>query len=294
MIVRAVLLLCCLWPMWASGADVRAVVTIIEGDAALVREARRYALAEGVRLRADDIVETGAKAGLVRLEFNDGSIADLGPSTAVLLAPKFSAERDRRAAELYVRDGWIKFSADQAGKRNRFAASGYDATEIEGVAVGYLGAAEKFAFAETGPVRLVERNGGKAGQGIALKGGESYLQRGTAKAAVNTRPPADMLERMPRAFRDTLPPLAERYKSKEVLPKEQRQVDYADVQGWLAAERPLRAAFVARWRALADDPGFRQGLVANLRAHPEWDRVLFPEKYLPKPPPAAPSAAVNR
>ena len=291
---RAVLLLCCLWPGWASGADVRAVVTIIEGDAALVREARRYALAEGVRLQPDDIVETGAKAGLVRLEFSDGSIADLGPATAVLLAPKFSAERDRRAAELYVRDGWVKFTADKGSKRSRFASSGYEAMEIEGVTVGFLGAAESFAFAETGPVRLIERSAGKAGQSIALKGGESYLRRGTAKAIVGARPPADMLERMPRAFRDTLPPLAERYKSKDVLPKEQRQIDYADVQAWLGAERPLRASFVARWRALADEPGFRQGLISNLRAHPEWDRVLFPEKYLPKPSPAAASAPATR
>ena len=294
MIVRALLLLCCLWPAWASGADVRAVVTIIEGDAALVREARRYALAEGVRLQPDDIVETSAKAGLVRLEFNDGTIADLGPSTAVLLSPRFSSERDRRAAALYVRDGWVKFTADKTGKHNRFVASGYDATEIDGVAVGFLGAAESFAFAETGPVRVVERTAGKAGQRVALKGGESYLRRGTAKAAVSPRPPAEMIERMPRAFRDSLPRLADRYASKEVLPKEQRQVDYADVQAWLAAERPLRAAFVARWRALANDADFRQELIANLRAHPEWDRVLFPEKYLPKPVPTTASAGASR
>jgi hypothetical protein len=24
-----------------------------------------------------------------------------------------------------------------------------------------------------------------------------------------------------------------------------------------------------------------------MRFHPEWDRILFPEKYLPKPAPAA-------
>ena len=35
----------------------------------------------------------------------------------------------------------------------------------------------------------------------------------------------------------------------------------------------------------AHDPAFRQALVANLRSHPEWDPILFPEKYKPKPPP---------
>jgi hypothetical protein len=26
-------------------------------------------------------------------------------------------------------------------------------------------------------------------------------------------------------------------------------------------------------------------VIANMRFHPEWDRILFPEKYEPKPPP---------
>ncbi|MFG5408014.1 hypothetical protein ABXN37_07630 [Piscinibacter sakaiensis] len=44
-----------------------------------------------------------------------------------------------------------------------------------------------------------------------------------------------------------------------------------------------------RWRPLARPGAFRDALVANMAAHPEWDRVLFPEKYLPRPvtPPAA-------
>ncbi|HKW82216.1 MAG TPA: hypothetical protein VJN68_00570, partial [Burkholderiaceae bacterium] len=49
------------------------------------------------------------------------------------------------------------------------------------------------------------------------------------------------------------------------------------------AEAALRPAFLARWRPLASQAEFRKGLVAGLRNHPEWDRTLFPEKYLPKP-----------
>jgi hypothetical protein len=42
----------------------------------------------------------------------------------------------------------------------------------------------------------------------------------------------------------------------------------------------------------ADDPAFRQALIANLRFHFEWDPILFPEKYKPKePPPEAPPQA---
>jgi hypothetical protein len=45
----------------------------------------------------------------------------------------------------------------------------------------------------------------------------------------------------------------------------------------------------------ADDPAFRQALIANLRFHFEWDPILFPEKYKPKePPPEAPQAGGQR
>jgi hypothetical protein len=39
------------------------------------------------------------------------------------------------------------------------------------------------------------------------------------------------------------------------------------------------------------DVAFRSALVANLRSHPEWDPILFPEKYKPKPPPEPPAVA---
>ena len=31
---------------------------------------------------------------------------------------------------------------------------------------------------------------------------------------------------------------------------------------------------------------FREALIANMRFHWEWDRILFPEKYAPKEPAA--------
>jgi hypothetical protein len=45
----------------------------------------------------------------------------------------------------------------------------------------------------------------------------------------------------------------------------------------------LRRPLVQRWRSKAREPAFRAALVANLAAHPEWDPVLFPEKYIKKP-----------
>ena len=34
--------------------------------------------------------------------------------------------------------------------------------------------------------------------------------------------------------------------------------------------------FAERWRRLAAEPRFRSGLVAGLKAHPEWTPILYP------------------
>jgi hypothetical protein len=36
---------------------------------------------------------------------------------------------------------------------------------------------------------------------------------------------------------------------------------------------------VKRFESRSKDSEFRRKLIENLREHPEWDRVLFPEKY---------------
>ena len=51
----------------------------------------------------------------------------------------------------------------------------------------------------------------------------------------------------------------------------------------MEGESPFRRQFIERWRTKARDGEFRRALVSNLSSHPEWDPVLFPEKYLPKP-----------
>jgi hypothetical protein len=63
------------------------------------------------------------------------------------------------------------------------------------------------------------------------------------------------------------------------------------VEHWLKAESSVRRPLMQRWRGKVREPAFRNALVANLSAHPEWDPILFPEKYKPKEPPAPPKAA---
>jgi hypothetical protein len=82
-----------------------------------------------------------------------------------------------------------------------------------------------------------------------------------------------------------------------VTPRATGEIAYADVEIWLKAPPEIRRPLMQRFIPKANDLAFRQALVANLKSHPEWDPILFPEKYKPKPPPegsAVQDAGVRR
>ena len=290
--LRVVLMLLCSLPGVLRAESGIGIVTIVEGEVFMTRESTRFALAEGVRIAADDIVESAPQAKLVRIEFSDGILLDIGPATRVLMTPKFPGERaGNRSARLYVLQGWAKITAPKAAAAATFASEPFDLTGIARDAVLNVEPASSAVFAESGELMLVERGKGKAAPAVKLKSGEFFARTGEAKAVLAQRPAADFISRVPRAFLDTLPTRAALFTTREVAPKRLAPVTYADVQAWVDAEAALRPLFVARWKALAQTPEFRKGLVAGLRAHPEWDRTLFPEKYLPKPAASAASAS---
>lgn len=267
------------------------IVTIVEGEVFVTRDSTRFALAEGVRIAADDIVESAPQAKLARIEFGDGILLDIGPATRALMTPKFPGERGgNRAAKLYVLQGWAKITVPKGAASTNFASETFDVTGIARDAVLNVEPTASAVFAESGELMLVERSKGKAGAAVKLKSGEFTSRTGDTKAVLAQRPAADFIARVPRAFLDTLPTRAALFAAREVAPKRLAPITYADVQAWIDAEAALRPLFVARWKALAQTPDFRKGLVAGLRAHPEWDRTLFPEKYLPKPAASAASA----
>ncbi|HMC14949.1 MAG TPA: hypothetical protein VKI18_04915 [Albitalea sp.] len=273
-------------PALGLAAAPLAVVTILDGDAPLlVRDASKLSVAEGVRLSADDIVESGDKTRLLRIEFNDGTILDLGPRTRLLLAPRMSG--GKRPAKAYLMQGFAKLTAAKAAPAAATLAS--PALDISGLSrdvVLLVLPDESYVFAESGEVSIAERAGGKEIASHKLKSGDFYARSGDNKSAVTARPTQAFIQRLPRPFLDTLPSRAELYKTRQVEPKPLGAIAYADVQPWIDAEAALRPGFVTRWRAQARNPEFRKGLVAQIAAHPEWDRTLFPEKYLPKPPSA--------
>ncbi|MEO8059118.1 MAG: hypothetical protein ABI671_12390 [Burkholderiales bacterium] len=268
------------------------VVTIVDGEVFVTRDSERFALAEGVRIVADDIVESAPQAKLARIEFSDGVTLDIGPATRVLMTPKFPGRRGGgRSARLYVLQGWAKITVPKSLLAASFATESFDLTGIARDAVLNLEPASWAVFAESGELLLAERSKGKAAPAAKLKSGEFLARSGDAKAVLAPRPAPGFVARVPRAFLDTLPTRAALFAARDVPPKRLAPITYADVQPWLDAEAALRPLFVARWRTLAQNPEFRKGLIAGLRAHPEWDRTLFPEKYLPKPAASAASAS---
>jgi hypothetical protein len=141
-------------------------------------------------------------------------------------------------------------------------------------------------FAESGEVALQERRAGKVVGKVTVKSSEFYSRAADGKAGTTARPTGTFIQMLPRAFLDTLPARSAVFATRDVPPKPLGEISYAEAEPWVDAEG-LRASFVTRWKPLAQNPAFREGLVANMARHPEWDRVLFPEKYLPKPTPAS-------
>jgi hypothetical protein len=123
-----------------------------------------------------------------------------------------------------------------------------------------------------------------------VSAGQFYARKADQKGVLQARPAPGFVAGMPSYYRDNLPERLARFKDRDVSPRRLADLAYQDVEPWLKGPPELRRPLMQRLRARAQDPEFRKALIANLRFHPEWDRILFPEKYLPKPPPAADAA----
>jgi hypothetical protein len=268
----------------AVAADVAGTVTILEGEALITRAAGRVRAAEGVRLQAGDILETG-DATFVQAELVDQTVLQMGAKSRVMVGGPVRLKAERT---LYALSGWFKLS--NARKEANVRAFEFRSPWIEigllpGVVVMQLKPNEVTLFAERGDLKLMERPGGTA-QGV--RQGQTYRRSAaSARGTVGGAAPAALVAEMPKAFRDSLPLRADKYRERDVPPRPAPDFNYADVEPWLKAESPLRRQFIERWRGKARDAAFRSALISNLSSHPEWDPVLFPEKYLPKPKPAS-------
>jgi hypothetical protein len=269
-----------------SAAESFGTITILEGTALIYRGVGRVQAQEGVRLALGDVIETDA-ATLAQFEMPDRSVMQIGPSTSVMIGG--ATVRGKPERWFYVINGWGKVSGT---KRDARGGAAYDIRapliEIEapaGVVVFRTTPTEAMVFVERGRARLVERQL-RGAPAVSLKESDFYRRKGDRRGAVTSGIAADFVGSMPRTFRDAPPSRIDRYRDADVKPVEAPAFSYADVESWLKGEPAIRRQFMHRWRVKARDPKFRAELVANLPAHPEWDPILFPEKYLPKPTPS--------
>jgi hypothetical protein len=253
-------------------------LTVVEGGLQLVRGSTTYTAAQGVALQNGDMLAPGPK-GQVQIEFEDGAILNLTRgSRAWLLGPQGAG----REIWVALQPGWAKFTWTKAakGRPYRYIMPLASLSAARATGVLRIGEGSSEAFIESGAARLVElsRAGSPAG-GRDVKGGEFAVRSAAQGLAVSPRPSAEFIKAMPGYFRDDLPVFISRARAGKMEPAREHDATYAEVEPWLKAPIPIRRNLVERFRSRAKDPQFRGKLIENLAAHPEWDRVLFPEKH---------------
>jgi hypothetical protein len=244
-----------------------------------------------VRLVFGDIVETGDNT-FMQIELGDLSTLQLGGISRVMI--NGGAGRTKPERWVYFMNGWGKLSGarrdPKAEAPYEMRAPLFEIAPSAGTAVILATPIDVRLFVERGEIRLGERQRTGPSNAVTLKFGDTYARKGSARGTVVQDPSPDFLAKVPRNFRDTLPSRMDRFRDRDVKPKEGADFGYADVELWMKAEPSIRRPLVQRFKAKAfKDPAFKSAITANMSSHMEWDPVLYPEKYLPKdPPPPAP------
>ena len=142
------------FPLVAVAAEPPSTVTLLEGEAAIVRGATRYALAEGVRILPGDIIEVADK-GLAQIEFPDGAALALGARARLLTVSTLSGKPAH--AEYYVLRGALKLTGVKQDARFRFGSPAVTVRPVEGDVVLVVGGGESASVAHhtTGRSRWV-------------------------------------------------------------------------------------------------------------------------------------------
>ena len=262
----------------AAAAPRMPLVTMLDGDATLLRDGARFALAEGVRLQAGDLLATGPQTHLLRVEFPGGLGVAFGPDSHAMLTPNLGD--DSMHAGVYLLSGWVKLAAP-AGTTGAIRSPVVDTDTAGGTLILAVQGDAAQAFAESGPSHVQPR--APAAPAQALKSGEMLtLPAGGARPVLAKGAAPAFVQAMPRTFMDSLPARAAAFPA-DVPPHRLGDMSYADAQPWIDAEASLRHLFAERWRRLAAEPQFRAGLVAGLKSHPEWAPILSSPVRAPQP-----------
>jgi hypothetical protein len=261
-----------------ASAQSAGMLTVAEGVVLVIRGTTTYTATPGVAVRNGDMIASDPK-GQAQIEFNDGAILNLAPGARAFLLAAPNANGEPGVA---LQPGWVKFTRTKAakGKPYHYTAPLARLSTAGATGVIHAGPDATEIFIESGSARLAELSkSGAPGTGRDLRGGEFIVRRDGQPLAVTTRPSAEFVKTMPGYFRDDLAAFLPRMRNRNAEPRREHEASYDEVGPWLKASLAVRKGLMERFRSRAKDAQFRSKLVENLASHPEWDRVLFPEKY---------------
>jgi hypothetical protein len=266
--------LLCVATLFASSqawAQAVGIADIVEGGATLIRQTTRYALAEGVVLNEQDIIET-APGTFAQIELPGSVLVGIGESTRLILRPRVG--KRMKPPPLYLLEGWLKTSASGAFG---YASPAFEIATQAGNIVAYTTGVQYEVFIESGAADLTPREGTQTVSPMAS--GDFAQRREGGALTVARRAPSEFLAKVPRPFRDRLPARGELLAKRPVAPKALGEIAYTDVAAWLRTEPALRLQLLPLWRSRAADPDFRAAAKAELARHPEWEPHADPEGY---------------
>jgi hypothetical protein len=276
-----------LWALPAPpAAQALGLVTLLEGSLRVIRGTTTFQGAEGMSLRQGDIIESSDQ-GFVQLEFTNGAIIALGPSSRMYILQESAGETKGEhtvALELVMLNGWFK-SEFASGKRlYRYRTPLLAATTTGGNLVVHSNPNECDVFLESGAISVGEVNpSGTSGPPTVGKAGQFFSRQKGAAVVSLARPTGTFLEDMPRQFRDTLPPRVARYSGAMVEPKAGHPVTYDEIAHWLTIPPAWRKGLPERFAPRLSAPEFRKQIELHVKEFPEWEPLLHPKKESQSP-----------
>jgi hypothetical protein len=276
----ALLLFPVILQLYAATQEV-GTLTVLEGDLRLIRGEMVMQAVEGMRLRQGDILESSER-GFDQLEFGDGTIVALGPSSRLFLLRSVLGHPGNAgapSAELVLLNGWLKGETSAKSAAFRYVSPLLGAATQDATVNLQAQPTAANLFVESGSVLIgevnAEANWKKVGVG---KSGQFFSRTAGGGVSTGGRPTQGFINSMPQAFRDTLPSRISRFSGKSPQPVRQHEATFSDVLPWLSIGRPWRMSLLRRFTPLASNPAFRAALEAHLKEYPEWDPVLHPKK----------------
>jgi hypothetical protein len=255
-------------------------VTLLDGSLRVIRGTAVFQGAEGMSVKQGDILESSA-AAFVQLEFTDGPIIALGPSSRMYVLQQTVSETGSAHAvslDLVMLSGWFKGESAVGKKFYRYRSPMLSVTTMGGTVVVRSDQKACDIFVESGSASIGELSqNGSSRQTIEAKVGQFFSRQKGVEVIDLPRPSPAFLDSMPRQFRDTLPPRLAHLSGKSVEIKPGHPVSYDEIEPWLTIPSTWRRGLAQRFAPRLSDAEFRNQIQRHVNEFPEWDPILHPK-----------------